>query len=87
MVFAVNPSATKTFDQFQVSSLLVLLNIFEMMVLLYSPTLWAVARAPLLVDPQVPALLAHPPAVVHHLPPLAPKGVVPSELVAVPLVS
>lgn len=91
MVFAVNPTASKTFAQFQVSPLSVPLDIFETMVF-YRPMPWVVARAPLplLVGTQVLALLAHPLAahplaVVRRLPPL--KAVVPSELVAVPLVS
>jgi hypothetical protein len=91
MVFAVNPSATKTFAQFQVSPVSVLpLDIFDMMAF-YRLTPRVVARAPLLVDTQVLALehplLAHPLPVVRHLLPLAPKAVVPSESVAVPLVS
>ena len=90
MVFAINPSETKTFAQFQVSSVSIPLNIFEMMAF-YRLTPWVVA--PLLVDPRVLALLAHPllvhPLLAHPLPvvPLAPKAVVPLESVAVPLVS
>jgi hypothetical protein len=92
MVFAVNPSATKTFAQFQVSPVSVLsLDIFEMMAF-YRLTPRVVARAPLLVDTRVLALLEHPLPVVRRLlvrrlVPLAPKAVVPSESVAVPLVS
>lgn len=94
MVFAINPSATKTFAAFQVSPLSVLLDIFKMMGF-YRLLLWVEVQAPLLVDQQLLAVMAQVLAVqplpvvraLLHLLLALLKAAVPSESVAVPLVS